>query len=90
VCANINLFMEINEDDFEKYLHTFVTDIWHMLMQVGAAVGLTQSCCFCAGQNHLRLVVMIPAARLSLCCPHLNAVAFICTVSYSPQTAAQP
>jgi hypothetical protein len=26
--------MEINEEEFEKYLQTFVTDIWHMLMQV--------------------------------------------------------
>lgn len=39
MCANINLFMEINEEEFEKYLQTFVTDIWHMLMQVrGEAV----------------------------------------------------
>jgi hypothetical protein len=35
VCANINLFMEMNEDEFEKYLQTFVTDVWHLLMQVG-------------------------------------------------------
>lgn len=34
VCANINLFMEMNEEEMEKYLQTFVTDIWHLLMQV--------------------------------------------------------
>lgn len=34
VCANINLFMEVNEEEFEKYLQTFVTDVWHLLMQV--------------------------------------------------------
>lgn len=39
VCANINLFMEINDEEFEKYLQTFVTDIWHMLMQVSTHVG---------------------------------------------------
>jgi hypothetical protein len=36
VCANINLFMEMNEEEMEKYLQTFVTDIWHLLMQVCA------------------------------------------------------
>lgn len=34
VCANINLFMEVNEEEMEKYLQIFVTDIWHLLMQV--------------------------------------------------------
>jgi exportin-2 (importin alpha re-exporter) len=34
VCANINLFMEMNEEEFAKYLQTFVTDVWHLLMQV--------------------------------------------------------
>lgn len=41
VCANINLFMEVNEEEFEKYLQTFVTDVWHLLMQVRA---LQQDC----------------------------------------------
>jgi exportin-2 (importin alpha re-exporter) len=36
VCANINLFMEMNEEEFAKYLQTFVTDVWHLLMQVRA------------------------------------------------------
>lgn len=40
VCANINLFMEINEEEFEKYLQTFVTDVWHLLMQVCGAVAV--------------------------------------------------
>jgi hypothetical protein len=35
VCANINLFMEMNEEEFAKYLQTFVTDVWHLLVQVG-------------------------------------------------------
>jgi hypothetical protein len=36
VCANINLFMEKNEEDFAKYLQTFVTNVWHLLVKVGA------------------------------------------------------
>lgn len=34
VCANINLFMEKNEEDFAKYLQTFVTNVWHLLVKV--------------------------------------------------------
>jgi hypothetical protein len=26
--------MEVNEEEMEKYLQIFVTDIWHLLMQV--------------------------------------------------------
>jgi len=34
VCQNVNLFMEMNEEEFAKYLQTFVTDIWSLLMKV--------------------------------------------------------
>ncbi len=34
VCANINLLMEKEEEDFEKYLGTFATDIWTLLTTV--------------------------------------------------------
>ena len=34
VCANINLLMEKEEEDFEKYLGTFATDIWTLLTSV--------------------------------------------------------
>jgi exportin-2 (importin alpha re-exporter) len=40
VCTNINLFMEMNDEEFSKYLQTFVTDVWHLLMQVGMCVPL--------------------------------------------------
>jgi len=40
VCANINLFMEMNDEEFSKYLQTFVTDVWHLLMQVGMCIPL--------------------------------------------------
>uniref|UniRef100_A0A7S3VJD6 Importin N-terminal domain-containing protein n=1 Tax=Dunaliella tertiolecta TaxID=3047 RepID=A0A7S3VJD6_DUNTE len=33
-CQNINLFMEMNEEEFAKYLQTFVTDVWSLLMKV--------------------------------------------------------
>lgn len=34
VCQNINLFMEMNEEEFAKFLQTFVTDVWGLLMKV--------------------------------------------------------
>ena len=34
MCANINLLMEKEEEDFEKYLGTFATDIWTLLTTV--------------------------------------------------------
>lgn len=42
VCANINLFMETSEEEFAKFLQTFVTDVWHLLMQVGGVQQLRQ------------------------------------------------
>ena len=39
VCANINLFMEKEEEDFAKYLQTFVTDVWHLLVKVSQKTG---------------------------------------------------
>ncbi|WIA07912.1 hypothetical protein OEZ85_007391 [Tetradesmus obliquus] len=39
VCANINLFMETSEEEFAKFLQTFVTDVWHLLMQVSNRPG---------------------------------------------------
>ena len=34
VCANINLLMEKEEEDFEKYLPMFATDVWGLLTGV--------------------------------------------------------
>jgi hypothetical protein len=39
VCANINLFMEMNEEEFSKFLQTFVTDVWHLLTSVSGRSG---------------------------------------------------
>ncbi|GBG00626.1 exportin, partial [Raphidocelis subcapitata] len=39
VCANINLFMEIAEEEFAKFLQTFVTDVWHLLTSVSGRSG---------------------------------------------------
>lgn len=42
VCAmlqNINLFMEMNEEEFAKFLQTFVTDVWGLLMKVSMNPG---------------------------------------------------
>ena len=34
MCANINLLMEKEEEDFEKYLPTFAADVWGLLTGV--------------------------------------------------------
>ena len=39
VCANINLFMELNEEEFAKYLGTFAQDVWTQLTRVTLAPG---------------------------------------------------
>lgn len=36
VCASLHLFMEKNEEEFEKYLQRFASDVWQLL------VGVTQ------------------------------------------------
>ena len=39
VCQNINLFMEMNEEEFKDYLQTFVQDVWTLLTTVKQNVG---------------------------------------------------
>ena len=34
VCQNIQLFMEMNEDEFKQFLQTFVSDVWKLLITV--------------------------------------------------------
>ena len=39
ICANINLFMEMNEEEFAKFLNTFVADVWTLLLKVSTRPG---------------------------------------------------
>lgn len=39
VCQNINLFMEMNEEEFKEYLQTFVQDVWTLLITVKQGSG---------------------------------------------------
>lgn len=39
VCDNIYLFIQINEDEFEKYLKTFAQDVWMELTKVSLNPG---------------------------------------------------
>ncbi len=39
VCQNINLFMEMNEEEFAKFLQTFVQDVWTLLFSVSQNSG---------------------------------------------------
>ena len=43
VCQNINLFMEMNEEEFKDYLQTFVQDVWTLLTTVKQNVGQVQT-----------------------------------------------
>lgn len=43
VCQNINLFMEMNEEEFKDYLQTFVQDVWTLLTTVKQNVGQVQA-----------------------------------------------
>lgn len=64
MCANINLFMEMNEEEMEKYLQTFVTDVWHLLMQVCLSTD--------AGKHVLVFVVWVCATMHGPACMHLK------------------
>ena len=48
VCANVNLFMEVAEEEFEKYLTTFANDVWQLLVKVSPA----------PGQDHLAMAAL--------------------------------
>lgn len=39
VCENLYLFIQINEDEFEKYLKTFAQDVWTELTKVSLNPG---------------------------------------------------
>ena len=39
---NINLFMETSEEEFAKFLQTFVADVWGLLMKVSLKPGQVQ------------------------------------------------
>ena len=39
VCENLYLFIQINEDEFEKYLKTFAQDVWTELTKVSLDPG---------------------------------------------------
>jgi exportin-2 (importin alpha re-exporter) len=39
VCNNVNLFIEINEEEFAKYLNTFAQDVWTQLTRVSLNPG---------------------------------------------------
>eukprot|EP00899_Mesostigma_viride_P021200 jgi/Mesvir1/29081/Mv18387-RA.1 len=42
ICQNINLYLEKNEEEFQSFLPTFVTDVWNLLMKVTAKPGQDQ------------------------------------------------
>lgn len=36
ICENVNVYIEKNEEEFQSFLQTFATDIWGLLLKVGA------------------------------------------------------
>ena len=57
VCDNIYLFIQINEDEFEKYLKTFAQDVWTELTKVSLNPGqvITMSGLALPGHLHVCL-----------------------------------
>lgn len=45
VCQNINLFMEMNEEEFQDYLQIFVQDVWTLLIAVKQGSGQVMFSC---------------------------------------------
>ena len=54
VCQNINLFMEMNEEEFKDYLQTFVQDIWTLLVAVKQGSGQVLSNFAAPSPLHIR------------------------------------
>lgn len=52
VCANINLFLEINDEEFGAFVETFVRDVWTQLVTVTLKPGqarLPAGACLASG-----------------------------------------
>ena len=65
VCQNINLFMEMNEEEFKDYLQTFVQDVWTLLVAVKQGSGQVCNCSqymSCKPFGHVLLSPCIQAA----------------------------
>lgn len=39
ICTNVDMFLEINEDEFAKFLQAFATDAWSLLVKVSLKPG---------------------------------------------------
>lgn len=44
VCQNINLFIAMNEEEFDKFLQRFATDVWTELTKVSTRPGQVRCC----------------------------------------------
>ena len=51
ICQNLNLFIEMNEEEFKEYLQVFVGDVWQLLISVKANPGQVSSIVMCAAQK---------------------------------------
>ena len=85
VCANINLYLEINDEEFGPFVETFVRDVWTQLVtvtlapgQVGLASGMQLSTGACLQTRSKRfsshVSVQLEAVHRALstsvqCCP---------------------
>ena len=48
VCANINLFLELNDEEFAPFVETFVQDVWTQLVTVTLKPAQVLRCLFAA------------------------------------------
>jgi exportin-2 (importin alpha re-exporter) len=63
VCQNINLFMEMNEEEFAKYLPTFAQDVWTQLTRMTLNPGQV---CYASSGIFWRLSLLVPCFLIDL------------------------
>ena len=59
VCQNINLFMEMNEEEFAKYLGTFAQDVWTQLTRMTLNPGQVRACSYSAIRRYCLTTIPI-------------------------------
>lgn len=86
---NINLFMETSEEEFAKFLQTFVVDVWGLLMKVSLRPGQVRPLHICrptskviseTSIHNLPYLVSPPLEQDNLV---MAAIRFLTTVSRS-------
>lgn len=68
VCQNLNLFIEMNEEEFKEYLQVFVGDVWQLLVSVKVNPGQVGSMLCVQRKKHGAHVPHSAAVSTGPCC----------------------